>query len=83
MRKRALPVEAFKPDDEVSRDILLGVMDGLVPEKYYRALYGETATAIRQRIQNGKWKEGVHFHTPDGSGRWIHLPSVRRWVAGK
>jgi hypothetical protein len=47
------------------------------------AATGYSEKAIRRKMEEGIWTEGVHYRkAPDGRV-FIHMPSVRRWIKGE
>lgn len=46
----------------------------------YAELVGYTDKAVRRKIEEGVWQEGVHYRrAPDGR-LWVDVQGVERWV---
>lgn len=51
-----------------------------VPLKRYCELTGETANTVHVRRSKGIWIDGRHSKKIEGSGIWVNLKEVERWI---
>lgn len=48
--------------------------------KRYCEITGETAPAVRSRIQRGDWAEGLHYYRDPHNHIWIIPQGVNQWL---